>query len=54
MEQGAQLGELINQAEPRQAKVAQTVAFARQLRQERADGDQGAAVEVVIDKELGL
>nr|WP_313465652.1 hypothetical protein [Pseudomonas nitroreducens] len=65
MEQGAKLGELANQAEQRQAKAAQAVADAQQqagqhyaaaqrLQQERADGDQCAAAEAVIDKELGL
>lgn len=64
-EQGAKLGELANQAEQRQAKAAQAVAAAQQqagqhyaaaqrLQQERAEGDQCAAAEVVIDKELGL
>ena len=63
--QGAKLGELANQAEQRQAKAAQAVADAQQqagqhyaaaqrLQQERADGDQCAAAEAVIDKELGL
>ena len=64
-EQGAKLGELVNQAEQRQAKAAQEVANAQQqagqhyaaaqrLQQERAEGDQCAAAEAVIDKELGL
>ncbi|MDU4250839.1 hypothetical protein [Pseudomonas sp.] len=64
-EQGAKLGELANQAEQRQAKAAQAVADAQQqagehyaaaqrLQQERAEGDQCAASEAVIDKELGL
>lgn len=64
-EQGAKLGELANQAEQRQAKAAQAVAAAQQqagqhyaaaqrLQQERADGDQCAAAEAVIDRELGL
>lgn len=64
-EQSAKLGELANQAEQRQAKAAQAVAAARQqagehyaaaqrLQQERAEGDQCAAAEAVIDKELGL
>lgn len=64
-EQGAKLGELANQAEQRQAKAAKAVADAQQqagqhyaaaqrLQQERADGDQCAAAEAVIDKELGL
>ena len=64
-EQGAKLGELANQAEQRQAKAAQAVAAAQQqagqhyaaaqrLQQERAGGDQCAAAEAVIDKELGL
>ncbi|MCJ1879616.1 hypothetical protein [Pseudomonas nitroreducens] len=64
-EQGAKLGELVNQAEQRQAKAAQAVATAQRqagqhyaaaqrLQQERADGDQCAAAEAVIDKELGL
>ncbi len=64
-EQGAKLGALANQAEQRQAKAAQAVAAAQQqagqhyatahrLQQERAEGDQCAAAEVVIDKELGL
>ncbi|MDH1011563.1 hypothetical protein N5J43_12320 [Pseudomonas nicosulfuronedens] len=64
-EQGAKLGELANQAEQRQAKAAQAVADAQQqaglhyaaaqrLQQERAEGDQCAAAEAVIDKELGL
>ncbi len=64
-EQGAKLGELANQAEQRQAKAAQAVATAQQqagqhyaaaqrLQQERAEGDQCAAAEAVIDKELGL
>ena len=64
-EQGAKLGELANQAEQRQAKAAQAVAAAQQqagqhyaaaqrLQQERAEGDQCAAAEAVIDKELRL
>lgn len=64
-EQGAKLGELANQAEQRQAKAAQAVADAQQqasqhyaaaqrLQQERAEGDQCAASEALIDKELGL
>lgn len=64
-EQGDKLGELANQAEQRQAKVAQAVATAQQqavqhyaaaqrLQQERAEGDQCAASEAVIDKELRL
>lgn len=64
-EQGAKLGELANQAEQRQAKASQAVADAQQLagqhyaaaqrlQQERAEGDQCAAAEAVIDKELGL
>lgn len=64
-EQSAKLGELANQAEQRQAKAAQAVAVAQQqagqhyaaaqrLQQERAEGDQCAASESVIDKELGL
>lgn len=64
-EQGAKLGELANQAEQRQTKAAQAVADAQQqagqhyaaaqrLQQERAEGDQCAAAEAVIDKELGL
>lgn len=64
-EQGAKLGELANQAEQRQAKAAQAVADAQQqagqhyaaaqrLQQERAEGDQCAAAEAVIDKELDL
>lgn len=64
-EQSSKLGELANQAEQRQAKAAQAVADAQQqagqhyaaaqrLQQERAEGDQCAAAEAVIDKELGL
>ncbi|OBY48672.1 hypothetical protein [Pseudomonas sp. AU12215] len=64
-EQGAQLGELMNQAEQRQAKAAQAVATAQQqagqhyaaaqrLQQERAEGDPAAVAEALIDKELGL
>lgn len=64
-EQGAKLGELASQAEQRQAKAAQAVADAQQqtgqhyaaaqrLQQERVEGDQCAAAEAVIDKELGL
>lgn len=64
-EQSAKLGELANQAEQRQAKAAQAVVAAQQqagqhyaaaqrLQQERAEGDQCAAAEAVIDKELGL
>ncbi|MGE9760931.1 hypothetical protein [Pseudomonas sp. PDM20] len=64
-EQGAKLGELANQAEQRQAKAALAVADAQQqagqhyaaaqrVQQERTAGDQCAAAEAVIDKELGL
>ncbi|WP_281688741.1 hypothetical protein [Pseudomonas citronellolis] len=64
-EQGAKLGDLVNQAEQRQARAAQAVAAAQQqagqhfaaaqrLQQEHAEGDQCAAAEAVIDKELGL
>lgn len=64
-EQNVKLGELANQAEQRQAKAALAIAAAQQqagqhyaaaqrLQQERADGDQCAAAEAVIDKELGL
>ncbi len=64
-EQGAKLGELVNQAEQRQAKAAQAVAAAQQqagqhyaaaqrLQQERAEGDPAAVAEALIDKELGL
>lgn len=64
-EQGTKLGELVTLAEQRQAKATQAVADAQQqasqhyaaaqrLQQERAEGDQCAASEAVIDKELGL
>ncbi|MCG8911282.1 hypothetical protein [Pseudomonas sp. DP-17] len=64
-EQGSKLGELVTLAEQRQAKATQAVADAQQqtsqhyaaaqrLQQERAEGDQCAASEAVIDKELGL
>ncbi|MFV3415356.1 hypothetical protein ACQCLI_18760 [Pseudomonas nitroreducens] len=64
-EQNAKLGQLANQAEQWQAKATQAVANAQQqagqhyaaaqrLQHERADGDQCAASEAVIDKELGL
>ncbi|QEY75165.1 hypothetical protein [Pseudomonas denitrificans (nom. rej.)] len=64
-EQGAKLGELVNQAEQRQAKAAQAVAAAQlqagqhyaaaqRLQQEHADGDPAAVAEALIDEELGL
>jgi len=64
-QQNAAISGLANQAEQRQAKAAQAVADAQQqagqhfaaaqrLQQERVDGDQCAAAEAVIDKELGL
>ncbi|MHB9798488.1 hypothetical protein ACYCAX_11820 [Pseudomonas sp. MT3] len=64
-EQGAQLGELVKQAEQRQTKADQAVAeskrqagehyaAAQRLQQERAEGDPAAVVEALIDKELGL
>lgn len=64
-EQNAKLGELANQTAQRQAKAAQAAADAQQqagqhyaaaqrLQQERAEGDQCATAEAVIDKELGL
>ncbi|XEG73343.1 hypothetical protein QA447_03590 [Pseudomonas sp. abacavir_1] len=64
-QQNAAIADLANQAEQRQAKAAQAVADAQQqagqhfaaaqsLQQEHVDGDQCAAAEAVIDKELGL
>ncbi|EZP05981.1 hypothetical protein [Pseudomonas aeruginosa] len=64
-QQNAAIAGLADQAEQRQAKAAQAVAAAQQqagqhfaaaqrLQQEHADGDQCAAAEAVIDKELGL
>ncbi|KES23068.1 hypothetical protein [Pseudomonas sp. AAC] len=64
-QQNAAIAGLTDQAEQRQAKAVQAVADAQQqagqhftsaqrLQQEHAEGDQCAAAEVVIDKELGL
>ncbi|MDF3932164.1 hypothetical protein [Pseudomonas citronellolis] len=64
-QQNAAIAGLADQAEQRQAKAAQAVidaqqqagehfAAAQRLQQEHADGDQCAAAEAVIDKELGL
>ncbi|WP_457927233.1 hypothetical protein [Pseudomonas aeruginosa] len=64
-QQSAAIAGLADQAEQRQAKAAQAVvdaqqqagqrfAAAQRLQQERAEGDQCAAAEAVIDKELGL
>jgi len=64
-QQNAAIAGLADQAEQRQAEAAQAVAAAQQqagqhfaaaqrLQQEHADGDQCAAAEAVIDKELGL
>ncbi|HBO4800369.1 TPA: hypothetical protein ACQRGV_003666 [Pseudomonas aeruginosa] len=64
-QQNAAIAGLADQAEQRQAKAAQAVvdaqqqagqrfAAAQRLQQERAEGDQCAAAEAVIDKELGL
>lgn len=64
-EQGQKLGELVLQANQRQADAARAVAQARveaegdyaaanRLQQERTGGDQCAAATSVIDKELGL
>ncbi|WP_275629033.1 hypothetical protein [Pseudomonas sp. 273] len=64
-DQNAAIAGLANQAEQRQAKAAQAVADAQQqagqhfaaaqrLQQERTEGDQCGATEVVIDHELGL
>ncbi|MGC6827908.1 hypothetical protein ACP0H4_11550 [Pseudomonas aeruginosa] len=64
-QQNAAIAGLADQTEQRQAKAAQAVAAAQQqagqhfaaaqrLQQEHADGDQCAAAEAVIDKELGL
>ncbi|MFR0690251.1 hypothetical protein ACLUTX_12700 [Enterobacterales bacterium AE_CKDN230030158-1A_HGKHYDSX7] len=64
-EQGAKLGELVNQAEQRQAKATHAVADAQQqagqhyaaaqrLQQERANGEPAAVAEALIDQELGL
>lgn len=64
-EQGAKLGDLVNQAEQRQAKAAQAVAAAQQqagqhfaaaqrLQQEHVAGDPAQVAAELIDKELGL
>lgn len=64
-QQNAAIAGLADQAEQRQAKAAQAVvdaqqqagqhfAAAQRLQQEHAEGDQCAAAEAVIDKELGL
>lgn len=64
-DQNAAIAGLADQAEQRQAKAAQAVSDAQQqagqhfaaaqrLQQEHAEGDQCAAAEAVIDKELGL
>ncbi|MBH9331551.1 hypothetical protein I5K81_17450 [Pseudomonas aeruginosa] len=64
-QQNAAIAGLADQAELRQAKAAQAVADAQQqagqrfaaaqrLQQEHAEGEQCAAAEAVIDKELGL
>ncbi|HCE7950021.1 hypothetical protein [Pseudomonas aeruginosa] len=64
-EQGKALGDLTLAANGRQARAAQAVdeatasakgdfAAANRLQQERTGGDQCAAAEAVIDKELGL
>lgn len=64
-EQGAKLGDLVNQAEQRQAKAVQAMADAQQqagqhfaaaqrLQQEHAEGDPAQVAADLIDKELGL
>jgi len=64
-DQGAKLGDLVNQAEQHQAKAAQAVAAAQQqagqhfaaaqrLQQGHAEGDPAQVAASLIDKELGL